>query len=97
MYTKFDVVSHLDSEEAIAAYLTAVIDENDPDLLLAALGDVAKARGIATLAQDSGLNRESLYKSLRPGAKPRFDTIFRIMQALHLRLQIAPVCQTAAE
>ena len=65
-YSKFDVVDYLDSEEAIAAYLSAVMEENDPDLLIAALGDIARSRGIAKLAEDSGLNRESLYKALRP-------------------------------
>lgn len=85
--TKFDIVDYLDTEEAIAAYLTAVMEENDPDLLLTALGDIARARGIAKLAEDSGLNRESLYKALKPGAKPRFDTVFRIMKALNIRMQ----------
>lgn len=86
-YTKFDIMEHLDSEEARAQYLSAVLDEGDPDLLLAALGDIARARGMAKLAEDSGLNRESLYKALRPGAKPRFDTVFRIMAALNIRIQ----------
>lgn len=89
-YSKFDVVDYLDSEEAIAAYLSAVLEQNDPDLLIAALGDIARARGIAKLAEDSGLNRESLYKALRPGAKPRFDTVFRIMTALDIKMQVVP-------
>ena len=86
-YSKFDIVDYIDSDEAIAAYLSAVMEENDPDLLLAALGDIARARGMARLAEDSGLNRESLYKALRPGAKPRFDTVFRIMAALNIKMQ----------
>ncbi len=86
-YTQFDAAEFLDSEEAITAYLSAVLEENDPDLLIAALGDIARARGMAKLAEDSGLNRESLYKALRPGAKPRFDTIFRIMKALNINIQ----------
>lgn len=86
-FTKFDMADYLGSEEAIAAYLSAVMDEKDPDLLLAALGDIARARGMAKLAEASGLNRESLYKALRPGAKPRFDTVFRIMTALNIRMQ----------
>ena len=85
--TKFDVVDYLGSEKDMAAYLSAVLDENDPDLLLAALGDIARAKGVARLAEDSGLNRESLYKALRPGAKPRFDTVFRIMAALNIKMQ----------
>ena len=92
-YSKFDVVDYLDSEEAIAAYLSAVMEENDPDLLIAALGDIARARGIAKLAEDSGLNRESLYKALRPGAKPRFDTVFRIMKAMNIKMQATPTIQ----
>lgn len=86
-FTKFDIVDYLDSEEAIATYLSAVMEENDPDLLVAALGDIARARGMAKLAEDAGLNRESLYKALRPGAKPRFDTVLRIMKALNIKIQ----------
>ena len=86
--TKFDIVDYLDSEEAIAAYLSSVMEENDPDLLVAALGDIARARGMAKLAEDAGLNRESLYKALRPGAKPRFDTVFRIIKALNIKMQV---------
>ncbi len=86
-FTKFDVVDYLDSEEAIVAYLSAIMEEGDPDLLVAALGDIARARGMTKLAEDSGLNRESLYKALRPGAKPRFDTVFRIMKALNIKMQ----------
>lgn len=93
-YPKFDVVDYLDSEEAIAAYLSAVLEQNDPDLLIAALGDIARARGIAKLAEDSGLNRESLYKALRPGAKPCFDTVFRIMNALDIKMQVVPAEST---
>lgn len=93
-YSKFDVVDYLDSEEAIASYLSAVLEQNDPDLLIAALGDIARARGIAKLAEDSGLNRESLYKALRPGAKPRFDTVFRIMTALDIKMQVVPAEST---
>lgn len=90
-YSKFDAVDYLDSDEAIAAYLTAIMEEKDPQLLLAALGDIARARGIASLASATGLNRESLYKALRPGAKPRFDTVFRILTALNLKIQATTV------
>ena len=85
-FSKFDAAEYLGSEEEIAAYLSAVMEENDPDLLIAALGDIARARGMAKLAEDTGLNRESLYKALRPGAKPRFETIFRIMRALNINM-----------
>ena len=86
-FTKFDIVDYLDSEQAINAYINVVLDENDPDQLLEALRDIARARGMAQVAADAGLGRESLYKALSPGAKPRFDTIMKVMQALGLRLK----------
>lgn len=85
--TKFDVVDYLKNDEVIAEYITAAIEENDPDFLLQALNDVARARGMGNIAAMSGLGRESLYKALSPGAKPRFDTIMKVMQALGLRLK----------
>ncbi len=87
---KFDAAAYLDNEETIAEYLSAVMEKNDLDLLLAAVGDVAKARGMATIARDSGLGRESLYKAFAPGAKPRFDTVMKVLQALGLKLQAEP-------
>ena len=84
--TKFDIVKFLDSEEAMAEYLAAVLEEKDHDLFLIALNDVAKAKGIAGLAEATGLNRVSLYKTLSPGAKPRFDTIMKITEALGVPL-----------
>ena len=80
--TRFDVTEHLDNEEVIAEYLAAAMEDSDPDVFLAALADVAKARGMAQLAKDSGLSRESLYKTLAPGAKPRFETIVKITKVL---------------
>lgn len=80
--TRFDVTEHLDNEEVIAEYLAAAMEDSSPDVFLAALADVAKARGMAQLATDSGLSRESLYKTLSPGAKPRFETIMKITRAL---------------
>jgi probable addiction module antidote protein len=70
--TELDSSAYLDSEETIAEYLTAVLEQDDPDLFLVALGDVAKARGMMQIARDTGLGRESLYKALAPGAKPRY-------------------------
>ena len=84
--SKFDAVQYLDSEEMMAEYLTAAMEDPNPDVFLAALADVAKARGIAQLAKDTGLGRESLYKTLSPGAKPRFDTIMKITRALGVPL-----------
>ncbi len=86
--TDFDLAAYLDSEETIAEYLTAILEENDPDLLLSALSDVAKARGMSIVARESGLGRESLYKALAPGAKPRFETIMKVMHALGVKLTV---------
>jgi probable addiction module antidote protein len=84
--SKFNVAEHLDNEEVLAEYLTAAMEDFDMDIFLAALNEVAKARGIARLAETTGLNRESLYKALSPGAKPRFDTIMKITKALGVPL-----------
>ena len=76
----FDPSVYLDSEEAIAEYLAITLEENDSDLLLAALSNVAKARGMTQIAREAGLGRESLYKALTPGSKPRFETIITTAQ-----------------
>lgn len=89
--TEFDAASYLDSEAMVAEYLNQALASGDTDLLLAALGDVAKARGMAQVAQDTGLGRESLYKALHAGAKPRFDTVFKVLNALGVRMQAHPV------
>ncbi len=83
----WDVSEHLTSPEAIAEYMTAVLEDGDPDLLLAALGDIAKAKGMSKLASETGLGRESLYKALSPGAKPRYDTILKVMRGLDIHLR----------
>jgi probable addiction module antidote protein len=81
----FDAARYLGDDEAIAEYMTAVLETEDADLLLAALGDVARAKGMAQVAKDSGLGRESLYKALAPGAKPRFDTVLKVARALGVK------------
>jgi probable addiction module antidote protein len=81
----FDAARYLDDDEAIAEYLTAVLETNNPDLLLLALSDVARAKGMAQVAQDAGLGRESLYKALAPGAKPRFETVMKVANALGIK------------
>ena len=87
----FDASDYLDNEETIAEYLAVALENPDPDIFLGAVRDVAKARGISTVAKSAGLGRESLYKTLRPGAQPRFDTIRRLLTALDVRLDIAAV------
>ena len=87
---KFDVSDYLKDEETIAAYLNAVLEESDQDLLLGAIGDIAKARGMKQIARKAGLGRESLYKALAPGAKPRFETIMGVLRALDVKLTLTP-------
>ena len=82
----FDFSEHLDSEQAIADYLTVILEENDPALLAAALGDIARARGMSEIAKASGITREALYKALRPDSQPRFDTVNRVCAALGVKL-----------
>jgi probable addiction module antidote protein len=86
----FDVTEHLEDEQAIAEYLTVVLEENDPSALAEALGDVARARGMSEIAKASGITREALYKALRPNAQPRFETIQRVCAALGVRLAALP-------
>ncbi len=82
----FDVAQHLGDDVAVAEYVSAVLDMNDSDLLLAALNNVARAKGMAHVAKEAGLGRESLYKALAPGAKPRFETIVLVARALGVKL-----------
>ena len=87
---EFDASRYLDSDVAIAEYLTAIIDDGDSALLAAALGDIARARGMSEIARKAGLSREALYKALRPNAHPRFDTISKVCKALGVKLQVEP-------
>ena len=88
---EFDAAKYLDSEEAVAAYLTDILEANDAGLLAAALGDIARARGMSGIAEAAGITREALYKALRPGSAPRFDTVNRVCTALGVRLVAQPV------
>ena len=87
----FDAADFLDSEEAIAEYLNAALEDANPDVFLVAMGDVARARGMTKLAQDAGMGRASLYKALTPGAKPRYDTVLKVLRALGVNLHATPV------
>jgi probable addiction module antidote protein len=82
----FDAARYLTDDVAVAEYMNAVLESGDTNLLILALGDIARARGMAQVAKDTGLGRESLYKALAPGAKPRFDTILKVARALGVRL-----------
>jgi probable addiction module antidote protein len=88
---EFDITEHLDSEQAIAEYITIVLAENDPAALADALGSVARARGMTDIAKASGITREALYKALRPNAQPRFETVSKVCAALGVRLVAQPI------
>src|SRR5882757_3245215 len=86
----WDVTEHLDSEEAIAAYLDAVFEDGDPKLIAAAIGDVARARGMTEIAEKTGLSRESLYRALSRDGNPEMATVLRVMRALGMRVSVSP-------
>jgi probable addiction module antidote protein len=78
-FAPFDAADYLDDEETIAEYINAALEDPNPDVFLTAVRDVARARGMTQLAKDTGLGRESLYKALTPGAKPRYDTMLKVI------------------
>ena len=90
-FSPFDAADYLDDEETIAEYISAALEDPNPDVFLGAVRDVARARGMTQLAKDSGLGRESLYKALTPGAKPRYDTVLKLLNALGVKLCASPV------
>ena len=84
----WDVAEHLKTEEDIAAYLEAVLEDGDSALISAALGDIARARGMTEIAREAGLGRESLYKALSPEGNPEFATVLKVLRALGLTLHV---------
>lgn len=86
--TAFNPVDFLQGEEEIAEYLTEAYLDEDPNVFIVALGHVAKYKGISSLAKETGLNRESLYKTFNGKVQPRWDTIHRLMRALNVRLAV---------
>ena len=84
--TKWDAVDYLKTDEDMANYLEAAIEDGDPALISAALGDIARAKGMSQVARKAGLGRESLYKALSPNGNPELATILKVVKALGLRL-----------
>jgi probable addiction module antidote protein len=89
--TVWDPVEYLETEEQIAAYLDDNFKSGDPDLIVTAIGDVARARGMAKIADDAGRGRESLYKSLSQGGNPSFETILKVLSSLGFGIRPIPV------
>jgi len=89
--TRYDTAAYLKDEEEIAAYLEAALEDGDPRVIAAALGDIARARGMTQLAREAGLGRESLYKALSPDGNPEFSTVLKVVRALGLKLHATPM------
>ncbi|TAD78747.1 MAG: putative addiction module antidote protein [Oscillatoriales cyanobacterium] len=87
----WDAADHLETKEDIAAYLEAALEEGDPSLVVAALGDIARSKGMAQIARETGLGRESLYKALSLEGNPEFATVLKVLQVLGLRLHVVPI------
>ncbi len=93
----WDAADHLETEEDMAAYLEAALEEDDPVLISAALGDIAKAKGMTKVAVEAGLGRESLYKSLSPNGNPEFSTVLKVVRALGLRLHATTLSENTGQ
>ena len=94
--TTWDPADHLHTDEEMAAYLEAALEEGDPTLVAAALGDIARAKGMTQVAREAGLGRESLYKALSPAGNPEFATILKVVAALGLQLHATPAVAKGA-
>lgn len=86
----FDVLEYLDSEEAMAAYLNAALEEGDVSMVSVALGDIARAKGMTKLSKETGVTRDGLYKALSQTGNPSFDLVQRVVNALGLKIEVAP-------
>ena len=88
--TKWDAADYLDSEEMITEYLNAALEDGDPAILSAALGDIARARGMSQLSRETGVTRDGLYKALSPTGNPSFSTVQSVISALGLKVVVKP-------
>ena len=91
--TSWDAADYLETEADIAAYLNAAFEDGDTSVIAAALGDVARAKGMTQLAKETGITRDGLYKALSPTGNPSFDTVQKILRAFGLRLDVATSAQ----
>ncbi|GGF06214.1 probable addiction module antidote protein [Chishuiella changwenlii] len=89
--SKFDIADYLDSNEMIAEYLNAILEEGNEAEIITAIGNIAKAIGMTKIAQETGLSRPSLYKALSEGSKPQFSTIMKVLKAVGGQIQITPI------
>ena len=87
--TQFDIAQYLDDKDVIAEYLSQILEDGNMDELLEALGNIAKVKGMSQIAKDTGLGRESLYKTFHKGTKPKFDTIMKIMDSFGVKMKVS--------
>lgn len=87
----FDASEHLRDEDDMTAYLTAIMEDNDPALLAAALGDIARARGMNEISKKAWITRKALYRALQPGTKPRYETLAKVCAALGVKFVLQPI------
>ena len=85
---EFDIVDFLDSDEALVEYLNVALEMNDPKYFTKALGNVARAKGMSSISEDTGLGRQSLYRALSDEGNPRIDTLFKVLESLDIRLAV---------
>ena len=88
--TRWDVVEYLQTDEQVAAYLEAALEDGDPQVVTAAIGDIARARGMMLLARETGLTREGLYKAFGPNGNPSFATVMKVARALGVKFTAQP-------
>jgi probable addiction module antidote protein len=86
--SNFDIADYLKTDKDIAEYLTVVLEDGDPALFVAAIGDIARAKGMSEISKKSGVTRESLYRALKIEARPRFETVAKVIHALGMRLTV---------
>ncbi len=87
-FKEFDVIDFLDNDEALIEYLNAALEENDPAFFAKAIGDVARAKGMTSVSESTGLGRQALYRSLSSEGNPRIDTLFKVLETLNVRLAV---------
>lgn len=87
--TTFDIAEYLNDKEVMAEYLSQILEDGDMDELLEAIGNIAKAKGMSQIAKDTGLGRESLYKTFHQGSKPKFDTVMKVLHSLGVKIQVS--------
>jgi len=89
-FTKWDPVKYINTKEAVIAHIEAVLEENDTELFLSVINDIARSKGMSKIARELGISREGLYRSLAPTGNPSFQTVFKLLDILGLRIKVEP-------